>query len=232
MDQPDDLLDDLIEALRLSPDNVTLRDRVGDLLLRRGRIDDADRLYREGVKMSPASDRLRLGLARCACQQGRHSEAMVIVEALVARPGCPPEAHLLHSRLLLRGGELERAAAAYRRAVALDPGLEDDELRDALGVARPGRQGRPGRPGDEDFDAGEVDPEGRLLARDAPPRPGDTVTEIERPVLRFADVGGMEDLKDQIRMKIIHPQAHAEIFAAYGKAAGGGVLLYGPPGCG
>jgi len=45
-------------------------------------------------------------------------------------------------------------------------------------------------------------------------------------------VGGMEPLKDEIRIKIIEPLRRPELFAAYGKAAGGGILLYGPPGCG
>jgi len=51
-------------------------------------------------------------------------------------------------------------------------------------------------------------------------------------VITFADVGGMEDVKEQIRLKIIHPFQHPELYAAYGKRAGGGVLLYGAPGCG
>ena len=42
----------------------------------------------------------------------------------------------------------------------------------------------------------------------------------------------MESVKEQIRVKIIYPITHAEMFAAYGKQAGGGILLYGPPGCG
>jgi transitional endoplasmic reticulum ATPase len=42
----------------------------------------------------------------------------------------------------------------------------------------------------------------------------------------------MEDLKDEIRIKIILPMDHPELYKAYGKTAGGGVLLYGPPGCG
>ena len=33
-------------------------------------------------------------------------------------------------------------------------------------------------------------------------------------------------------MKIIHPLKNPELFRAYGKKIGGGVLLYGPPGCG
>ena len=42
----------------------------------------------------------------------------------------------------------------------------------------------------------------------------------------------MEALKDEIRMKIIHPLSHPELYRAYGKQVGGGIMMYGPPGCG
>ena len=42
----------------------------------------------------------------------------------------------------------------------------------------------------------------------------------------------MDALKDEIRMKIIHPLTHPELYKAYGKQVGGGILMYGPPGCG
>ncbi len=48
----------------------------------------------------------------------------------------------------------------------------------------------------------------------------------------FDDVGGMDDLKKQIRLKIIEPMKHPELYRAYGKKVGGSLLMYGPPGCG
>ncbi|HET9222142.1 MAG TPA: ATP-binding protein, partial [Roseiflexaceae bacterium] len=54
----------------------------------------------------------------------------------------------------------------------------------------------------------------------------------ERPDVTFADVGGMAEVKERIRMAIIYPLQQPDVFAAYGKRAGGGLLLYGPPGCG
>jgi SpoVK/Ycf46/Vps4 family AAA+-type ATPase len=56
--------------------------------------------------------------------------------------------------------------------------------------------------------------------------------DVERPKVTFKDVGGMDALKDEIRMKIIHPLTHADLYKAYGKQIGGGILMYGPPGCG
>jgi SpoVK/Ycf46/Vps4 family AAA+-type ATPase len=57
-------------------------------------------------------------------------------------------------------------------------------------------------------------------------------SSIERPTIAFPDVGGMEELKEEIRLKIIYPLTHADMYRAYGKSIGGGILLYGPPGCG
>ena len=50
--------------------------------------------------------------------------------------------------------------------------------------------------------------------------------------ITFSDVGGMEDLKKTLKMHIIQPFLKPGLFAKFKKKAGGGVLLYGPPGCG
>ncbi|MCA9759410.1 MAG: AAA family ATPase [Candidatus Eisenbacteria bacterium] len=48
----------------------------------------------------------------------------------------------------------------------------------------------------------------------------------------FRDVAGLDDVKDQIRLRIIAPFQNEKIYQAFGRSAGGGLLLYGPPGCG
>ncbi|ALC89204.1 cell division protein [Bacillus sp. FJAT-18017] len=50
--------------------------------------------------------------------------------------------------------------------------------------------------------------------------------------VKFDDVGGLYDLKKTIEMKIIKPFMNPGLFAKFRKKAGGGILLYGPPGCG
>jgi transitional endoplasmic reticulum ATPase len=54
----------------------------------------------------------------------------------------------------------------------------------------------------------------------------------ERPGVRFADVAGLEEVKEQIRLKLLYPFTHPELAETYGIQAGGGLLLYGPPGTG
>lgn len=59
-----------------------------------------------------------------------------------------------------------------------------------------------------------------------------SLVESEKPKETFADVGGLEEVKKKIRMNFILPLKQPEVFAAYGKQAGGSLLLFGPPGCG
>jgi AAA+ superfamily predicted ATPase len=48
----------------------------------------------------------------------------------------------------------------------------------------------------------------------------------------FEDVAGLHELKKTIRLRIISPFFNQGLFSKFRKKVGGGVLLYGPPGCG
>lgn len=52
------------------------------------------------------------------------------------------------------------------------------------------------------------------------------------PNIHFEDVIGLEDVKEEIRVKMINPIKYPEKYKYYNKKAGGGVILYGPPGTG
>jgi len=54
----------------------------------------------------------------------------------------------------------------------------------------------------------------------------------EKYKLSFSDVGGLLELKKQANIKIIQPFKNPELFKRFKKSAGGGLLLYGAPGCG
>ncbi|MET0563653.1 MAG: AAA family ATPase [Gaiellaceae bacterium] len=203
-----DPIETLRQAVSLSPENAPLRRHLGDLLAAAGRHEEAVEEYREALALDP-SDELRLSLARAFLSLGRTGEAAVLVD-VVLEDGPSAAALALRSRLLLNEGDLDGARDAYRQAVAVDVELADPELADLL-VAP------------EDA-ADRIEPE--------PSTPSAEANDRDRTVITFADVGGMEDVKEQIRLKIIHPFQHPELYAAYGKRAGGGVLLYGAPGCG
>lgn len=59
-----------------------------------------------------------------------------------------------------------------------------------------------------------------------------TLIESEQPKETFKDVGGLDEVKKKIQMSFILPLQNPEYFKAYGKEAGGSLLLFGPPGCG
>ncbi|MFE3322484.1 ATP-binding protein [Nocardia sp. NPDC059195] len=60
----------------------------------------------------------------------------------------------------------------------------------------------------------------------------DDAATVERPTLRLADVGGMSEVKQQLDLTLLGPLRNPELAKAFGTSARGGLLLYGPPGCG
>jgi transitional endoplasmic reticulum ATPase len=60
----------------------------------------------------------------------------------------------------------------------------------------------------------------------AAPKPAD------KPSITFDDIAGLDDVKEQIRLKMIDPVLHPAQARTYRIRSGGGILLYGPPGTG
>jgi len=54
----------------------------------------------------------------------------------------------------------------------------------------------------------------------------------EKPGIRFADIAGLEAVKENIKEAIVYPFKYPEEYRYFGVKPGGGILLYGPPGCG
>jgi AAA+ superfamily predicted ATPase len=63
---------------------------------------------------------------------------------------------------------------------------------------------------------------------------GDTgsVSGEERPAIRLDDVAGMVAVKRRLRTAFLAPLENPALRRLYGKSLRGGLLLYGPPGCG
>ena len=206
MTNPNDALSALRAALQFSPDNIPLRQHIADTLLTRGEAAAAAIEYQQALALAPQNLDLKLGLAKAYYQEGKDSAALVIVEDILAQGETSPTILTLHARLLMRSGDLTTAAQQFRKALAEDSSLQESDLVDRLGVKQ--------AEANDNFDANPL-PEG-----------------MEKPGISFRDVGGMEEVKEEIRLKIIYPLTHADMYRAYGKSIGGGILLYGPPGCG
>jgi transitional endoplasmic reticulum ATPase len=205
----------LREALKYSPENLPLRQLLAETLLVHGMAAEAEGEFREALIREPDNVGLKLGLARAFQDQKKATAALTLLEDLIKSKSAPGEAFVMCARLLSSRGEIPEAIAKYKLGVERDPEAADAEFEEQLGI---GGQ----------YEESEVS-EGKLRAgfeEDA------AIPELERPKLTFADVGGMEPLKEEIRIKIVHPLNHPELFKAYGKKIGGGILMYGPPGCG
>jgi SpoVK/Ycf46/Vps4 family AAA+-type ATPase len=52
------------------------------------------------------------------------------------------------------------------------------------------------------------------------------------PDITFDDVAGLDDVKEEVKIKVLLPLENPNAFEGYQKKNGGGLLLYGPPGTG
>jgi transitional endoplasmic reticulum ATPase len=219
-------LQSLREALAVSPGNVPLLMLYAQACIDEFSFDEARRAYEQVLTREPERVEAKLGIAQLLQLTGHTSEAIVRTEALVQADPRLAEGWLLLSRLELADGDRRSAAEHYQKALQLRPALKDNALEKLVGPSGRTAATKPtGRDEKEDWSADEDD-------YDDEPSAERFADEVSRPAISFADVGGMEDVKEEIRMKIIYPIQNRDLFRAYGKKLGGGVLLYGPPGCG
>lgn len=57
-------------------------------------------------------------------------------------------------------------------------------------------------------------------------------TVVEVPNVSWKDIGGLEEVKNELIKKLDWPQKYGDKFAQLGMKASSGILMYGPPGCG
>merc|ERR1712125_148362 len=57
-------------------------------------------------------------------------------------------------------------------------------------------------------------------------------TVVEVPNVTWEDIGGLEDVKRDLKELVQYPVEHPEKFEKFGMSPSKGVLFYGPPGCG
>jgi len=221
-------LDALRHALAASPDNVPLLLMVAKLEEDQFAMAEARLLLDRVLALEPGNREALLAIARLLDFSGETSQAIVRLEDLCSRDPGYAAAWLLRARLTHEEGAPARARQYYDKAVEIDRSQADDALLAEILKAGGTKRGVMTSGGEVHDDADDAAFEG-LDASAALDLGIDFQLKSD---LKFSDVGGMEQVKEDIRMKIIHPLKNPQLFAAYGKKAGGGVLLYGPPGCG
>jgi len=240
-------LDGLRQALSLSPDNTPLLLLYANACQDEFLLGEAQEAYEKVMKKEPKNTEAWLGLAKVLHVSGKTSEAIVRTEALVANNPKLPAGQLFLARLYLADGQRDEAARAYEKMLTLEGAVADKALeKDLYPAGRPEQRDEADKgkvaltehgpifdhddDDDEDYDDEDDDDDDEAYS-DSYGEESLNV-KMEKPKINFGDVGGSDDIKEEIRMKILYPMQNAELFRAYGKKMGGGVLLYGPPGCG
>jgi SpoVK/Ycf46/Vps4 family AAA+-type ATPase len=167
---------------------------------------------KRAVDASPDDATLRLMLAEELARADRRDEALGEYETLLLSRGLPGNSALQAAHLAIGAGrvDLAKGFAEVARAAGVVEGL--------AGL--------------------ESDIQAVLEERGVPKVRAEASTDLETPwdkeivTTTFDQVGGLDDVKKAIHRMIILPLSRPELYEHYGRKSGGGILLYGPPGCG
>ncbi len=202
----------LREALAASPDNQYLLKILLDTLIKYEFWDDLQSECLNLLSQDPNDQNGRIGLARSYFGKKEYSTAIVILEELLNQDPENIEALTLLCYVQINENNAHEAVETFHKIKALKPDFQDSTIENKLVVD-------PLEKSDEEEEPSLSDEiEDQLFGK--------------KDIIKFKDVGGMELEKEQIELKIIHPLKHASLYKSYGKKIGGGILFYGPPGCG
>lgn len=195
---------------------------------------EAKETFEKILALSPSDIEAKVAIAQIYYQMGKMSEADVRVESLRQEAKNDPIVWILSAKLRLAEGNRSDARDDYLKAKELNPTISEAALDKEFGHLPPVQPTIQSKMYNTDFGPLPEDAEPTGMEEDFDEIADDDAdfSDVEMPRINFLDVGGMENIKEEIRLKIIYPSKNAELYRMYGKKTGGGVLLYGPPGCG
>jgi AAA+ superfamily predicted ATPase len=189
---------------------------------------------RKAVEAMPDDVPLRVHLATLLLQAGQRDEAIRHVGAVLQRDPGNGEA----LALLQQPAEPATSSPAAPDNSTASPSAPDSGPAPDPGPAAPRPPDRPGT----DFDWTQAESElsdvlppmfvgSEETAADGASAPAEAY-DAERSTLKLADVAGMDEVKHRLEAAFLAPMRNPELRKLYGKSLRGGLLLYGPPGCG
>jgi len=110
-----------VRAVELMPEDTGAALHAAEMLLRRGRFEEAAALVRAAAARDPADHRALRVLSAIEMVSDRLDAALAAIDAALALMADDPEYHLHRGHLLYRLGQTEAAAAAFAAATELDP---------------------------------------------------------------------------------------------------------------
>ena len=229
--EPDPLLDSLRNAVTAMPDDVPLRLHLAALLLRGGQRDEAVRHLAAVLQREPGNGE---ALAMLTTGSAGTASAGTAGPPVPAGPLAGEDASAALPRD--RSGEPVRSAGADGdAAVAQAPDEPEVSAEPGGGPAAPA-----GEPADG-YDWSQAENELRDVLPAMFVGEAGSVSagldeagayDAEHTGLTLADVAGLDEVKKRLEAAFLAPMRNPELRKLYGKSLRGGLLLYGPPGCG
>jgi len=195
----------LIEAVAKSPDNTTLRYYLAEKFMHSGFVPEAEVQLQEILKLDRSNMAAKELLAEAFYKGKKFSAIVMIAEDIQDTNEMPFKLKVWYTKALVKEKNLRLAQEMYEEILDDSPRFSDPELDEALRIKAFGA-------------LEELDLDEELF--------------LEESNISFKDVGGLADVKKEINLKIIKPLLNPDLYKMYGKKVGGGILLYGPPGCG
>lgn len=230
----------LRSALLAQPDSWELRIHLAELLATEGEASEVVALLTEYSPM-PDEQCSQLAIAELLAKGDSNLALQLLGEVVTADKACA-KAYRIRADIYWERGMVAEARKNYGVAAVIDESLEDPRFEAQLDGESPDerqplpRGEPPAREAREALTTQGI-PESEMLAAGEEgfvetDRYLDDAVLTEGELIDFSKIGGMEDLKERVRMSIIYPFKNKELFGKFKKKSGGGLLFYGPPGCG
>ncbi len=200
------LLESLLKALEFSPDNIELRLQITKIYMQQFLFREAEEqlIY---ILSKDKNPKYKYLLAKSYFEQDKYSHAEVILEELIEIDTNNIEYLELSCYLQIGQDNSSSALEIFQKILEINPSYQNSDFDDLFRVSH-----------------GNL-PNKEFIDENA-------INFAKKSNIKFDDVGGMQKVKEEIDLKIIKPLLHKDLYKAYGKKIGGGILLYGPPGCG
>lgn len=210
---------DYSKSAELDPKNPVIYNNRGDAYYRKQdfntAIEDYDRALAINTKYLKAF--YNRGLAY-ACLQDYEKAVEDFTEVVNLNPDFS-EAYHIRGLAFDYLNQLDKAIKDYDKAIELNP--QFTEAINHRDIAKSKAAGGGGGGGGT-----------QAVGEGANNQGINAVKLLSKPTMKFVDVAGMAKMKEEINEAIIYPLLKPDLARRYGKLAGGGIMLYGPPGCG
>ncbi|MBB5117418.1 ATPase AAA [Streptomyces eurocidicus] len=213
------LIKSLRAAVDAAPHDVPLRLHLAQLLLDAGHVQDAIAQAAGALQREPGNTDAQTLMARAVAPV-----APPAAPSATTRSDAPPVADPVAPATVTAD---PATAAPATGGPAYDWKRAENEL---AGVVPPRFVQSPAVPPQDPQEPPL--PEAPLAVDGSGTADDSSLWEVEPADVTLADVGGMQEVKDRLEAAFLAPMRNPELRKLYGKSLRGGLLMYGPPGCG